>query len=258
MCAQVAYLANYTLRYAQGGRFDSHVFVSLAGRLTQCDGADSDYDMSTQIYVDPPGARTPLHRGTRRIRRLVCRLAQTPPADQEVATRRGTRQMIRIVRRMQAQTAREQTLRIAAGLVEMVNQHELDVDITDLPVQRAMGHNPFMKDDVSMVNALSDYDSDDYTPIRAKRDPAWVPPMDRLLSVLSAKSDSSSASSDEESDIVDEDKVMAAAWTECAAENKVITGKRTRTQAQRYKPSPVTKKDQRADMNAYAPRRGRK
>ena len=224
MCAQVAYLANYTLRYAQGGRFDSHVFVSLAGRLTQCDGADSDYDMSTQIYVDPPGARTPLHRGTRRIRRLVRRLAQTPPADQEVATRRGTRQMIRIVRRMQAQTAREQTLRIAAGLVEMVNQHELDVDITDLPVQRAMGHNPFMKDDVGMVNALSDYDSDDYTPIRAKRDPAWVPPMAKLLS---ANSDSS-ASSDEESDIVDEDKVMAVAWNECAAEGNIVTGKRAR------------------------------
>ena len=254
MCAQVAYLANYTLRYAQGGRFDSHVFVSLAGRLTQCDGADSDYDMSTQIYVDPPGARTPLHRGTRRIRRLVCRLAQTPPADQEVATRRGTRQMIRIVRRMQAQTAREQTLRIAAGLVEMVNQHERGVDITDLPVQLAMGHNPSMKDDVSMVNALSDYSSDDYRPIRHRRDPAWVPPMERLLS---AGSDSST-SSDEEPDIVDEDKVMAAAWTECAAEGKVTTGKRARTQAQRYKPSPVTKKEERADMNAYAPRRGRK
>ena len=199
--------------------------------MTQCDGADSDYNMNTQIYVDAPVARQPLHPGTRRIRRLVRRLAQAPPADQEVNTRRGTRAMLRIIRHMEAKAAREQAREIAAGLVEMVNQHERGVDITDLPVQRAMGHNYRMRDDVGMVNALSDYSSDDYRPIRHSRDPAWVPPMDRLLAALSAKSDSS-ASSDEESDIVDEDAVMAAAWTECAAENTVITGKRTRTQAQ--------------------------
>ena len=161
--------------------------------------------------------------------------------------------MIRIIRKMQAQTAREQTLRIAAGLVEMVNRRARGVDITDLTVQRAMGHNPLMWDDVGMVNALSDYDSDDYRPIRHRRDREWVPPMEKLLS---AGSDSST-SSDEEPDLVDEDLVMAAAWTECAANGNVTTGKRARTQVRRYKPSAVTRKEERADLNTYAPRRGR-
>ena len=133
-----------------------------------------------------------------------------------------------------------------ATLVAKINRKRTNVDITE--DQEALGLARWATDDVGQVNADSEYDSqDDSDSTVSTSGQEWHTSEESDSSASDDSSDSTSS--------VDEDARMAAKHKNKEARGKVYDNKRTVKTVYRYKPSMVTDQEQRADKNAFAPRR---